>query len=67
MVLSVDTEHAFQPGPPQPLLKIPADRGAFNEVAATPDFKRFLMPVAVPVNIPQSFMVVFNWSAGLKK
>ncbi len=65
--LSVDTEHAFQPGPPQPVLKIPADRGAFGGVAATPDFKRFLIPVAVPVKVSQSFLVVFNWSAGLKK
>jgi Tol biopolymer transport system component len=67
MALSVDTERAFQPGTPQPLLKIPADRGQFYTVAATPDLKRFLMPVAVPVKVPQSFMVVFNWSAGLKK
>ena len=67
MVLSVDTEHAFQPGPPQPLLKILADQCLCNGVAATPDFKRFLSPAAVPVKIPQSFVVEFNWSAGLKK
>ena len=67
MTLTVNTERTFQPGTPQPLLKIPADRGQFNTIAATPDLKRFLMPVAVPVKVPQSFMVVFNWSAGLKK
>jgi serine/threonine protein kinase len=67
MALDVDSEHGFQPGPPRALLNIPADRGEYPGVVATADFKRFLMPVAVPVKVPQSFMVVFNWSAGLKK
>jgi len=67
MSLSVDTQGVFQPGVPRPLIKIPADRGNSNGVAATPDFKRFLMPVAVEVNVPQSFTVMLNWDAGLKK
>jgi eukaryotic-like serine/threonine-protein kinase len=67
MSLSVDSERAFQPGPPRQLLKIPADRGNLSRVSPTPDFKRFLMPVAVEGKGPQSFIVVLNWAAGLKK
>jgi hypothetical protein len=38
-----------------------------GRVAPTPDFERFLMPVAVPVKVPQSFTVMFNWASELKK
>jgi hypothetical protein len=67
MSVSVDTERVFQPGVPRPLIKIPADRGNSSGVAATPDLKRFLMPVAVEVKVPQSFTVMLNWAAALKK
>jgi Tol biopolymer transport system component len=67
MSLSVDTERVFQPGVPRQLIKIPADRGNSSGVAPTPDLKRFLMPVAVEVKVPQSFTVTLNWAAGLKK
>jgi len=67
MSLSVDTERVFQPGVPRQLIKIPADRGNSSGVAPTPDLKRFLMPVAVEVKVPQSFTVMLNWAAGLKK
>jgi hypothetical protein len=67
ITLTVNTERAFQPGPPRELLKIPADRGNMGRVAPTPDFERFLMPVAVPVKVPQSFTVMFNWASELKK
>lgn len=67
MSVSVDTERVFEPGVPRPLIKIPADRGNSSGVAATPDLKRFLMPVAVEVKVPQSFTVMLNWAATLKK
>ena len=63
MALTVNTERTFEPGPPRELLKIPADRGNFSRVAPTPDFKRFLMPVAVEKKVPQSFTVMFNWAS----
>jgi eukaryotic-like serine/threonine-protein kinase len=67
MSLSVDTERVFQSGVPRQLIKIPADRGNSSAVAPTPDLRRFLMPVAVEVTAPQSFTVMLNWAAGLKK
>ena len=67
MTLSVDTGRVFQPGVPRQLIKIPADRGNSSGVAPTPDLKLFLMPVAVEVKAPQSFTVVLNWAAALKK
>jgi hypothetical protein len=67
MSLSVDTGRVFQPGVPRQLIKIPANRGNSSGVAPTADLKRFLMPVAVEVKVPQSFTVVLNWAAGLKK
>jgi eukaryotic-like serine/threonine-protein kinase len=67
MSLSVDTGRVFQPGVPRQLVKIPADRGNSSGVAPTPDLKRFLMPVAVEAKVPQSFTVVLNWAAALKK
>jgi len=67
MSLSVDSERAFQAGPPRQLLKIPADRGNVSRVSPAPDFKRFLMPVAVEVKGPQSFIVMLNWTEGQKK
>jgi eukaryotic-like serine/threonine-protein kinase len=67
MTLSVDTGRVFQPGVPRQLIKIPADRGNSSGVAPTPDLKRFLMPVAVEVKAPQSFTVVLNWAAAVKK
>ena len=67
MSVRVDTDRVFQSGAPRPLMKIPADRGNSSGVAATPDLKRFLMPVAVEVKVPQSFTVMLNWSAALKK
>jgi len=66
MHLSVNSERTFQPGSPQLLLKIPPDR-SHGEVAAAPDLKRFLLPVAVDAKVPQSFTVMLNWAAGLKK
>jgi hypothetical protein len=66
MHLSVDTRRTFQPGPPQQLLKIPSNR-SYTKLAADPDLKRFLVPVAVDAKVPQSFTVMLNWSAGLKK
>jgi Tol biopolymer transport system component len=67
MSVSVDTERAFQPGVPRPLVKIPADRGNSFGVAPTPDLKRFLMPVAVEVKVPQSFTVMLNWASVLNQ
>ena len=67
MSLSVDSDHAFQPGPPRQLLKIPADRGNLSRVSPTPDFKRFLMPVAVEAKAAQSFTLILNWAAALKR
>jgi hypothetical protein len=67
MTLSVDTGRVFQSGVPRQLIKIPADRGNSSGVAPTPDLKLFLMPVAVEVKAPQSFTVVLNWAAALKK
>jgi eukaryotic-like serine/threonine-protein kinase len=66
MSVSVDSERTFQPGVPRPLVKIPADRGNSFGVAPTPDLKRFLMPVAVEVKVPQSFTVMLNWASELK-
>ena len=67
MSVTVDTGHVFRPGVPRQLIKIPADRGNSSGVAPTPDLKRFLMPVAVEAKAPQSFTVVLNWAAALKK
>ena len=67
MSVRVDTDRVFQSGVPRPLMKIPADRGNSSGVAATPDLKRFLMPVAVEAKVPQSFTVMLNWSSALKK
>jgi Tol biopolymer transport system component len=66
MHLSVNAERTFQPGSPQSLLKIPPNR-SYGELTATPDLKRFLLPVAVDAKVPQSFTVMLNWAAGLKK
>jgi eukaryotic-like serine/threonine-protein kinase len=64
--VDVDTQRTFQAGPPRQLMNVLADC-ACQGIAATPDFKRFLMPVTVESNVPQSFTVMLNWSAGLKK
>lgn len=67
MAVDVDTKPTFQAGTPRELIKIPADRGGQTGVAMTPDLKRFLMPVALEVKVPQSFTVVVNWASALEK
>src|ERR1700728_1234006 len=67
MSLTVDTDRVFQPGVPRQLVKVPADRGNSLGVAPTPDLKRFLMPIAVEVKVPQSFTVMLNWASLVKK
>jgi eukaryotic-like serine/threonine-protein kinase len=67
MSVSVDSGRTFRAGTPRQLIRIPTDRGGFNEVATTPDLKRFLMPVALEEKVSQSFTVMLNWTSALKK
>ncbi len=67
MSVSVDTSHSFQAGTPRVLFDMPADRGSGHAIAATPDLKRFLLPVAIDQKLTQSFTVILNWTSGLKK
>ena len=63
MSLSVDSTRAFQAGVSKELFQIPP--GA-NNVAATSDLKRFLIPVPVEGKAPQAFTVLLNWPSALK-
>jgi len=66
MSVTVDAGRSFQSGVPQPLVKLPRDRGGRVGVAPSADFKRFLSPVAVEQHASQSFTVVLNWTSALK-
>jgi len=58
MAVEIATNPAFRAGMPQPL-------GIFADAWESPDGKRFLARAAK--NGPQSYTVVLNWQAGLKK
>jgi roadblock/LC7 domain-containing protein len=64
MSLSVDTSHSFHAGIPRQLFQLP---GGTVGGSPTPDLKRWLSATPVEERTPQSFTVVLNWTAGLKK
>jgi len=61
--VSVDATPAFQAGVPQELFQIPPGS---NNLAATSDLKRFLIPVPVERKASQAFTVLLNWNSALK-
>ena len=65
MSVTVDAGRSFQAGVPQPLVKLPRVRGRGN-AAASPDLKRFLVPLPVEQHAGESFTVVLNWTSALK-
>jgi len=65
MSVSVDAGRSFQAGVPQPLVKLPRVRGR-GGAAATPDLKRFLVPLPVEQRAAEAFTVVLNWASALK-
>jgi Tol biopolymer transport system component len=65
MSVSVDAGRSFQAGVPQPLVKLPRVRGR-GGAAASPDLKRFLVPLPVEQHAGESFTVVLNWASALK-
>jgi Tol biopolymer transport system component len=63
MSLSIDATRDFQTGVPKELFQIPPGS---NNVGATSDLKRFLIPVPVERKAPQAFTVLLNWPSALK-
>jgi Tol biopolymer transport system component len=64
MSVSIDSSRTFHAGVPRELFQEPV--GTIRE-AATADLKRYLLVVPAKQEGPQSFTVVVNWEAGLKK
>jgi hypothetical protein len=67
MSVSVDSSHSFQAGTPRKLFDMPVDRGGTNAPAASSDLRKFLMGIPVEQKATQSFTVMLNWAAALKK
>ena len=67
MALDVDTTHSFQAGTPRMLFEMPVDRGGTSMPLATSDLKKFLFGVPVERQGSQSFTVMLNWNAAVKK
>jgi serine/threonine protein kinase len=66
MSVTVDAGRSFQAGVPQPLVKLPRLRGR-GGAAASPDLKRFLVPLPVEQRAAESFTVVLNWATALTR
>jgi Tol biopolymer transport system component/predicted Ser/Thr protein kinase len=70
MVVDVAASPVFQPGTPRVLFKasgLPARPASGAAWDASPDGKKFLMPIPVAANAAAAFNVVLNWTSSLKK
>jgi eukaryotic-like serine/threonine-protein kinase len=64
MSVSIDTGASFHAGVPRVLFPLPPTASSGEPTA---DLKRFLAAVPAEQKGPQSFTVMLNWAAGLKK
>jgi len=68
MGVDVIANPMFQSGPPRVLFK-PKGLGSTATTSwdVSPDGKKFLLPIAVPVNAEAPYTIVLNWTSLLKK